>query len=523
MKKFHSTNIFVSLLLVFVLNQLTFAQITSTQVDSLVNLALKKFNVAGASVAIVKDGKIIHEKGYGFKSVATKEKVNEFTQFEIASNSKAFTSAALAILVEEGKLNWTDKVVTHIPEFKMYNDYVTANFTILDLLTHRSGLGLGAGDLMWWPDGSDFTIQDVLTGFQHFKPESDFRTKYDYDNLLYLVAGEVIIRKSGMSWEDFIQTRILNPLEMTRSFPSLKAIKDKSNLASPHKIVDGKLVPFENFSDMMNGAAADMKANVHDLSKWMIMHLNQGKYGDSLQFQLFTEASQRQMWRIHTVIDGAPNKRYNTHFYGYGLGWGIRDVKGYKRVSHTGGLPGMLSTTIMIPDIYLGLVILTNTDPGGSSLFNAVSNSILDSYLGLDDNNWINFYDKRQLKSLSRADSVTTKVWETVAKAKSKHIKPEDYIGVYKDAWFGKVEVFMNKGKLWLKSYRAPKLNGPMGFYKANTFAIKWEYQHMDGDVFALFSLDEEGKAQGITMKGISPNIDFSFDFQDLRFKRVKD
>jgi len=212
MKKFHSTNIFVSLLLVFVLNQLTFAQITSTQVDSLVNLALKKFNVAGASVAIVKDGKIIHEKGYGFKSVATKEKVNEFTQFEIASNSKAFTSAALAILVEEGKLNWTDKVVTHIPEFKMYNDYVTANFTILDLLTHRSGLGLGAGDLMWWPDGSDFTIQDVLTGFQHFKPKSDFRTKYDYDNLLYLVAGEVIIRKSGMSWEDFIQTRILNPL-----------------------------------------------------------------------------------------------------------------------------------------------------------------------------------------------------------------------------------------------------------------------------------------------------------------------
>ena len=148
MKKFRSTNIFVSLLLVFVLNQLSNAQLTSNQVDSLVNLALKKFNVAGASVAIVKDGKIIHEKGYGFKSVATKEKVNEFTQFEIASNSKAFTSAALAILVEEGKLKWTDKVVTHIPEFKMYNDYVTANFTILDLLTHRSGLGLGIGDLM---------------------------------------------------------------------------------------------------------------------------------------------------------------------------------------------------------------------------------------------------------------------------------------------------------------------------------------------------------------------------------------
>ena len=511
------------LVLVLCLSNSSNAQLTSSQVDSLVNFALKKFNVAGASVAIVKDGKIIHEKGYGLKSVATKEKVNEFTQFEIASNSKAFTSAALAILVEEGKLNWTDKVVTHIPEFKMYNDYVTANFTILDLLTHRSGLGLGAGDLMWWPDGSTFTIQDVLSGFQHFKPESGFRTKYDYDNLLYLVAGEVIYRTSGMTWAEFIQTRILNPLMMTKSFPSLTAIKDKSNLASPHKIVNGKLVPFENFSDMMNGAAADMKANVHDLSTWMLVHLNKGKYGENLENSLFSEASQREMWRIHTVIDGSPNARYNTHFYGYGLGWGIRDVKGYKRVSHTGGLPGMLSSTIMIPDINLGIVILTNTDPGGSPLFNAVSNSILDSYLDLDDFHWIDFYSERLQKSLNNADSVTTSVWKTVAKANSKHINPKDYIGVYEDAWFGKAEVFMNNGKLWFKSYRAPKLNGPMGYYKANTFAIKWEYQHMDGDAFALFSLDEEGKAQGITMKGISPRIDFSFDFQDLSFKRVGD
>ncbi len=190
------------------------AQYTSLQIDSLVNDALEKFEVAGAAIAVVKDGKVIHSKGYGVGSSETGKKVDEHTQFAIASNSKAFTTAALALLVEEGKLKWTDRVIDHIPEFKMYNAYVTENFNIEDLLTHRSGLGLGIGDLMIFPDGSDFTIDDLLVSFQYFKPVSAFRTKFDYDNLLYLVAGELISRTSGMTWEDFIQTRIFDPLGM---------------------------------------------------------------------------------------------------------------------------------------------------------------------------------------------------------------------------------------------------------------------------------------------------------------------
>ena len=181
------------------------AQITSAQIDKLVEESMSKMNVAGAAVAVVKDGKVIHSKGYGVKSIKTKEKVDASTCFAIASNSKAFTTTALAILVEEGKLNWTDKVIDHIPEFRMYDPYVTANFNIQDLLTHRSGLGLGVGDLMFFPDGSDFTIDHLLGVFQHFKPVSAFRTKYDYDNLLYVVAGEVVKRASGMSWEQFVQ------------------------------------------------------------------------------------------------------------------------------------------------------------------------------------------------------------------------------------------------------------------------------------------------------------------------------
>jgi len=500
----------------------TYAQITSAEVDQLVEKAMAKFNVAGVAVAIVKDGKIVHEKGYGVKSVDTKQKVNENTNFAIASNSKAFTTAALAILVEEGKLKWTDKVKNYIPEFKMYDPYVTENFNIQDLLTHRSGLGLGAGDLMIFPDGSDFTMKDILANFQYMKPVSAFRTKFDYDNLLYLVAGEIIARVSGMTWEAFVTKRIFEPLHMDNTYASMAAIKDKSNLSSPHSTVNGPIRSLPNYEDMVNGAAGGILSNVNDISNWMLVHLNKGKYGKDMEKQLFTQASQREMWKIHTTTNAGQNPRYNSHFAGYGLGWGLTDIKGNLSVSHTGGLPGMLSITFMIPDINLGVVVLTNTENGGAALFSAVSQTIIESYMGMDYFDWIETNYKRYKANENESDSVTTKVWETVKTADYSHLNYTDYTGIYEDKWFGKVEVFLKDNKLWMKSYRSPKLNGPMSFYKANSFAIKWEYQDMNADAFAIFSLDEEGKAQSIKMKGISPNIDFSFDFQDLDLHRIK-
>jgi hypothetical protein len=167
-------------------------------------------------------------------------------------------------------------------------------------------------------------------------------------------------------------------------------------------------------------------------------------------------------------------------------------------------------------------VVLTNTENGGAGVFSAVSQTILDSYLGLDKFDWTETYFKGFQAMESAGDSVTKAVWAAVKTADKSQLKAEDYTGVYEDKWFGKMEVFLKDKQLWIKSYRSPKLNGPMSFYKANTFAIKWEYQDMNADAFAIFSLDEEGKAKGIKMKGISPNIDFSFDFQDLELQRVK-
>ncbi len=452
--------------------------------------------------------------------IITKKPVNESTNFQIASNSKAFTTAALAILEEEGKIKWTDKVKLYIPEFKMYNDYVTENFNIQDLLTHRSGLGLGVGDLMFFPDGSNFTIKDVVSSFQYFKPVSAFRTKFDYDNLLYIVAGEVIARVSGISYETFVQQRIIEPLQMSNTVVG-SLLKDKSNLASPHS-TQSRVIKKINYYDIgMGSAAGGIYSNVADMAKWMLMHLNKGKYGNDLKTSLFSLKNQREMWRLHTVIRTNTDERYKPHFSGYGLGWGLTDEKGNLKVSHTGGLPGMLSIVTMYPDLNLGIVILTNTESGGSSLFSAVTNSIADSYLGLDDFGWVNKHVNWITQAGSTADEVTTKVWAKVDSAKNIKIKKNDFLGIYEDKWFGKVEVFEKDQQLWFKSYRSPKLNGPMGFYNANTFAIKWEYQDMNCDALAMFSLDETGKAQSIKLKGISPNIDFSFDFQDLDLQRI--
>ena len=511
---------FISLFLTCITPSITFAQLSSSQIDSLVAVALLKFKVAGTAIAIVKDGKVIHSKGYGVSDINTKIAVNENTNFQIASNTKAFTTTALAILEEEGKIEWTDKVIEHIPEFKMYDDYVTKNFNIQDLLTHRSGLALGVGDLMFFPDGSDFTIKDVLSCFQYFKPVSAFRTKIDYDNLLYMVAGEVIARASGMSYELFVQKRIIETLQMNNSFVGYLQ-KDKSNLATPHSSELGTIKTIDNYDIGMADAAGGIFSNVADMSKWMLLHLNKGKYGIDSKTPLFSLKNHREMWRIHTVLKTNQNPRYNSHFNGYGLGWVLTDVVGKFKVSHTGGLPGMLSIVTMYPDLNLGIVILTNTENGGEALFSSITNTIADSYLGLGDNAWIDKMVSWRNDDKNEEDSITKKTWEKVELEKNYKVKNENFIGIYQDKWFGKVEVFEKNKQLWIKCYRSPKLNGPMAFYNENTFAIKWEYQAMNCDAFALFSFDNTSKAKFIKMKGISPNIDFSFDFQDLDLIRI--
>ena len=498
-------------------------QLSTDRIDALVEEAMDKFHVAGVAVGIVKDGEVILARGYGVRSVDTGVPVDAHTSFAIASNSKAFTTTALALLVEEGKISWKDRVVDHIPEFRMYDDYVTQHFNIQDLLTHRSGLGLGAGDLQKWPAGSDFTIDDMLVNFQYFEPVSAFRTQYDYDNILYLVAGELIRRVSGQPWQEFVRERIMEPLGMDHSYTLPPGMTGAEDLAVPHLYSDGRLktIPYYELDpEKTNGAAGGVLSNAEDLCRWMLLHLNGGRYGQNLEKQLFSPSSQEEMWSIHTPMSVRSHPRYRSRFSGYGLGWRLADMAGYFTVSHTGDLSGMLSKTFMVPDLDLGVVVLTNSYYGGGPLFQAVSQTIVDSYLGMEAFDWTTYYLERFESGQGVASEAVTRVWETVHNGRHE-FDPDDYLGTYADPWFGRVRVTLNEGQLWFASERSPRLTGPMLHYKATTFAIPWEFREMDADAFAIFGLDEEGKAVSIRMKGISPDIDFSYDFQDLHFTRI--
>lgn len=511
----------IVLLILFTCN--SFAQISEKQVDELVENTLKSFNVPGIAVAIVKDGKIVLSKGYGVKSILTKEKVDANTLFGIASNSKAFTTAAIAMLVDEKKLNWDDKVIQYIPEFKMYNEYVTNEFTIRDLVTHRSGLGLGAGDLMIWPDGSDFKAIDIIRNLQYLKPVSAFRTKYDYDNLLYIVAGEVIAKVSRKSWCDFIEERILKPLEMKNSAASYLRLKDTTNIIAPHVPTDGTLKVISRYKNQTFDAAAGIYSSVNDLSKWMIMQLQNGKYGPEKQYQLFSNKEQNEMWSLQTIIPVNTRPPYNTHFSGYGLGWFLSDIKGYKQVTHTGGLEGIVTQTTLFPELNLGIVVLTNQQSGAA--FTAITNAIKDSYLNIPYTNYVEFYSKREKDNIAEADKTTDEVWKNVAYnlKEKKKIDLSKYIGFYIDNWFGQIELSEKKGKLFFKSIRSPQLYGEVFFYKDNTFVVKWNNRFFNADAFLFIEKDETGKSIEIKMKPISDLTDFSYDFQDLNFVRIKE
>ena len=496
------------------------AQMSTSSIDSLVNLTLKTFDVPGIAVGVVKDGKVIHAKGYGFRSLDSKLPVDAETLFGIASNSKAFTALALGMMVDEGRLSWDDRVRDHLPEFKLYDAYVSENFTVRDLLTHRSGLGLGAGDLMFFPDGNNFTRREIIHNLRYLKPVSQFRTKYDYDNNLYIVAGEVLAKVSGLSWEEFIEQRIMKPLGFDRSRASWLRAKGNANIIDAHVPVDGivKTIPHD-WSETAN-AAGGIMSNIEDLSKWLIFQMDSGRYHNNKS--LVSKKVLMETWTPQTIIPVMNRGSYNTNFAGYGLGWFVSDVAGKKQLQHSGGLLGTVTLTTFIPELHLGIIVLTNQQSGAA--FNAITNTIKDSYLGIKGFDRVKAgrggVDQREKEARAIVDAV----WKTVDSSKRAKAIPSQkiYSGSYHDDWFGKVEIREEKDGLRFTSEKSPRLKGTMHFYTGNTWVVKWDDRSFDADAFASFVLDENGIAKGFTMRAFSPLTDFSFDFHDLDLKRIK-
>ncbi len=507
--------------IVFSINLASFGQPgADTAVNQGAARAMKTFNVPGMSIAIVQDGKPVMLKGYGVRSVQTGKPVDAQTLFGIASNSKAFTTAALSILVQEGKLKWDDLVKTYIPEFKMYDPWVTAHFTITDLVTHRSGLATGSGDLLHNPDPTDFTIKDVLNSLQYLKPATDFRSHYAYDNILYLVAAELVARVSGLSWGDFLTEKIFKPLGMTGTAASFKRIKDTSNVIHGHEVVEGHLHEVPPPITEQDAGAGGIYSSAEDLAKWMICQLNEGKFGPGLQDSLFSPAIHEEMWTPQVVIPVHTNADYRTHFGAYGLGWFLTDLRGYKEVSHTGEDEGMISAVELIPELHLGIAICTNMEGGGA--VRAMMDHLLDIYTGAPEKDRIAQWAAKVAKSQPAVDSATERVWEKVDSVKNSGVKTRlDIKGVYADPWFGRITISMEKGRPYFRSVRSPHLSGIVYDYSPNCYVVKWDDRSMHADAFLYFSGADPHKPEHLTLKPISPHTSPAFDFRDLSFKRV--
>jgi CubicO group peptidase (beta-lactamase class C family) len=486
--------------------------------DTYVANAMKTFDVPGLSVAIVKDGKILVAKGYGVRKLGESTPVDEHTMFGIGSNTKAFTTAALATLIDAGKLSWDDPVYQRLPGFVMYDPYVSHEMTMRDLLTHRSGMGLGEGDLLFWPH-STYTRAEIIYKLRFMKPASSFRSHYAYDNLLYMTAGQIIPAVTGTSWDDYVRQKIFIPLGMNNSNVSNAAFKTGDNYAFPHERVDGKLqvIKLEVLDNA--GPAGAINSCAADMAKWVQLQLNHGKFADR-DGRLFSEGQSHEMWSPQTILPTGtpppPLAALKTDFADYALGWGLRSYHGRKLVGHTGGVAGFVSRVMLVPDENLGVVVLTNAEEGGA--FDSILYHVLDHYFNLPPTDWIAAYKAvKETEEKEAAD--TMKKAEGARAATSKPSLPlEKYAGAYNDAWYGPITIRMENGGLIITFDHTPSMIGDLQPWQYDTFKAHWRDRTIE-DAFITFSLRPDGSIDSARMAAVSPLADFSFDYQDLLLK----
>jgi CubicO group peptidase (beta-lactamase class C family) len=523
MKLFKLLSVTITLVILSSTSTAKSTQETNREISHVITQAMEAFHVPGVAVAIIKDDAVLMSEGFGVVEYGKSTKVNADTLFGIASNTKAMTSALIAQLVDQGKLSWKTKVIDIIPEFQMPDAYVTREFTVTDLLSHNSGLGLGAGDLMIWPN-TTHTIDDIIKGIKYLPEVSSFRSEYAYDNLMYILAGEIIARVSGLSWEENIKQNIFEPLGMNTTRAKFSLIeKNNKNVARAHVPLAGKInVVGGNFIEKFHSAAS-VASNVNDMSLWLKAQLNRGKFQiDGKTEQLFSHQQSRKMWQAHTLksVSESAIKNDKTHFSAYGLGWDLKDYHGVKLVQHTGGILGMISKVVMVPEENLALVILTNQQSGYA--FNAIANKILHSYLDISDTDWVSHYKTIKEKRAANDQAHSMKVASKIAKDSKPSLALKEYAQTYKDNWYGDIDITFDNNQLHMQFSKTAELKGTLAHYQHNTFIVHWEDKTLEADAFVNFNLNEDGTINFATMKAVSKNTDFSFDFHDLKLMPKK-
>jgi CubicO group peptidase (beta-lactamase class C family) len=485
-----------------------------SEIDAYAQKVQTDWKIPGLAIAIVKDDKVIFAKGYGVRDINKPEKVDENTLFAIASNSKAFTTASLAILIDEGKIGgWDDKVSKYLPEFQMYDPYVTEELTIRDLCSHRSGLDTFSGDLLWYD--TTYSTDEILRRVRFLKPVRGFRAGFGYQNLMFMAAGRIVEKVSGKPWGAFIKERILTPLGMTRTTVSVKDLKD--NYALPHNESGGVLraLPLGNIDNSIG--LAGINSSVAEMAKWLRLQLGRGTFEGK---EIFKKDRSGEMWQqnIFINVSAFPAKDApTTMFSGYGLGWFLNDYRGRKIVSHTGGLDGMITQTAMMPAENLGLVVLTNSETGAIGI---LRNKIFDALTDSPKRDW----NAEALERAKKAKIEEAKEIEKVDASRVQNTKPslalKDYAGTYSGEMYGDVKITEENGKLVLRLVPAPNFVADLEHWNYDTFQIHWRnsvnYNFPRG--WVTFTLNGQGKTDELKID--QPNNDFWF--YELELKKSK-
>ena len=464
---------------------------------------VKDWDVPGVSIGIVKDGKLVFTGNYGTNEVGKKQKPNEQTLYAIASNSKAFTSALIGILVQEGKLEWDDRVQSHLPYFALYDDWVSNHMTIRDLLCHRSGLGTFSGDNIWYK--SEASAEQIIKGIKHVPQAFEFRAGYGYSNLMYITAGEIIEKVTGKSWGENIQERFLQPLGMTRTIASLKELEAKGNYSTPHARQNDKnySIPWVSWDNV--AATGGLISSVEDMSKWMIFNLNNGIIG---QDTILTRTTRNTVWKPHNnfTVNHA-DKDFSQHYSGYGLGWGLSDYHGKMRVSHTGGYDGFITAVTLIPDENLGVVVLTN---GVKSPIRAATNYALDAFMGIQQKDWsgdllegYNNWKKRDTRIEYRKENRVLNTTPSVS--------PEEFIGEYTAPMYGTISIKQEDESLKLVFEHSPLLTATLTHWHHDVWEIHWDHPQAWFS-FGTIQINTDNNLKVTGFDFDVPNDDFFFE-----------
>lgn len=477
--------------------------------DAYIKHALQQWQIPGLAVAIIKDGKVVVSKGYGVREMGKADRVDENTLFMIASNTKSFTATSLALLEEEKRLSLDDKVTRWMPDFKMYDQCVTYEITVRDLLCHRVGLQTFQGDFLNW--NCDLSRKDLISRFHLHKPAYSFRSQYGYCNLGYVTAGEIIPLVTDTSWDDFIRYHYFIPLEMNRTSTTVNAIATDKNAAKAYTLVDGKptIVPYANVENL--GPAASINSSVKDMSHWLLMQLDSGRYQEN---QIVPFGVLQKTRTSQTIVNQLNPAFPSTHFSTYGLGWELEDYAGKKIIHHSGGADGFVTSTCIIPEEQLGIVVLTNSD--ANWFYDILRRQIIDAYLDEPFRNLSDLYLQRFNRKQKKSNEELANFKTIVAKKNKLPLDINKYVGGYQNAVYGNLRILNENGKLVLHFEHHPTLTGTLEYLEKDSFLCTYNIPTY-GIKMLPFKITD-GKVESITVK-VNDEVDY-MDYEFLKLSR---